>query len=40
MAPEMCEWNSYEKPVDIYSFGMMLYEMVIGQNPWTQFHGW
>ena len=32
-APEVIEGLSYSTPADVYSFGMVLYEMSTGQEP-------
>lgn len=41
MAPEMLmeEKELYGPPLDIYSFGVMLYEMVLGEHPFLKLGG-
>ena len=39
MGPEMIEGMTYSKPLDIYSFGIILYEMVFGSNPFARMNG-
>jgi serine/threonine protein kinase len=33
MAPEQMKWDSYDNEVDVYSFGMVLYEMLCERFP-------
>lgn len=39
MSPEMIEGATYSQPLDIYSFGIILYEMVFGSNPFSKMNG-
>ena len=34
MAPEMIKGDTYNQSVDVYAYGMCLYEMVTGTIPW------
>ena len=34
MAPEMIKGDKYNQSVDVYAYGMCLYEMVTGTIPW------
>lgn len=34
MSPERLEGNIYSFPSDIWALGMIIYEMVMGQNPY------
>ena len=34
-APELIQGNEYDASVDVYSFGVILWEMVTGQVPWN-----
>ena len=34
-APELLKSGKYEKPVDVYSFGLLVYQMVTGLIPYS-----
>jgi serine/threonine protein kinase len=35
MAPELLEGYKYNKSVDLWSIGIIIYEMLIGKNPFN-----
>lgn len=39
MAPEVFRHEPYGRPVDIYSFAMILYYMLQGESPWPELSG-
>jgi len=39
MAPEMLGGEQYEKAVDMYGVGVLLYELLTGQNPFKKMDG-
>ncbi|OHS92886.1 hypothetical protein TRFO_12271 [Tritrichomonas foetus] len=36
MAPEVMTTNNYDSKIDVYSYGMVLYEMLMGQIPFAE----
>ena len=34
MAPELLEWGAYSELVDVYSYAMCLWEMLVDEEPW------
>ena len=39
MAPEVFRHEPYGRPVDVYSFAMILYHMLVGEPPWAHLDG-
>ncbi|KAL3930756.1 MAG: hypothetical protein SGPRY_001400, partial [Prymnesium sp.] len=39
MAPEVYRHEDYGKPVDVYSFSMILFYMLVGEPPWAELDG-
>ena len=39
MAPEVFRHEAYGRPVDVYSFSMILFYMLDGQSPWPELDG-
>jgi hypothetical protein len=39
MAPEVYRHEAYGRPVDVYSFAMILYHMLVGEPPWAELDG-
>ena len=38
MAPELCKKESYTELVDVWSLGIMLYEMIFGNHPFSKYN--
>ena len=39
MAPEVFRHEAYGRPVDVYSFSMITYNMLVGEPPWPELPG-
>jgi len=39
MAPEVFRHEAYGRPVDVYSFAMITYNMLVGEPPWPELPG-
>ena len=40
MAPEVFRHEKYDEKVDVYSFGMILYYLMVGRPPWGSLPGY
>jgi serine/threonine protein kinase len=38
MAPEMLRAENYDEKADVYSYGVVLWELLTGQTPWNELH--
>lgn len=38
MAPEILRSESYDERADVYSYGVVLWECLTGQQPWQGLH--